>query len=422
MAVRVSAESGFDPGYMLKGQSEQAAGERTAGGYYLNAAQEGEPPGRWFGKGAEALGFADGQLVERSRTWRSTAGAPGDGGAAGAGAERVQAVRQIFAAKAGRRAARHLGAADGAGAGGGAGDAAVAGLHRLTVAHNKSVSVLHASFREQAPGPAGRGTAAEALWRAREERVQEILQEANHAALEYLQEQAGFTRTGYHGRRVDGVEPGRWERALLVVTTWLQGTNRDGRAARPLPQRDRARWRDRSRWGVARGGHDGAARQLGAMGAIVDVCVKSALAREFGVTWVRARGRHGPRDRRDCARDEDAFSTRTHVGDANAVALARQWARRYGRAPNAREMLFIGHWRRTGHREAKDDGRSTGSADRRKWDATIGGQLAGHRRAGMSARPAQMPPRRSCTRQAGGRSSRPWPGCRRPTAPGPGRI
>jgi len=41
MAVRVSAESGFDPGYMLKGQAEQAAGERTAGGYYINAAQAG---------------------------------------------------------------------------------------------------------------------------------------------------------------------------------------------------------------------------------------------------------------------------------------------------------------------------------------------------------------------------------------------
>ena len=64
MAVRVSAESGFDPGYMLKGQAEQAAGERSAGGYYINAAQAGEAPGRWFGKGAEALGFNEGQVVE----------------------------------------------------------------------------------------------------------------------------------------------------------------------------------------------------------------------------------------------------------------------------------------------------------------------------------------------------------------------
>ncbi len=44
--------------------------------------------------------------------------------------------------------------------------------------------------------------------------MQGILQEANHAALEYLQEHAGFTGTGYHGRLVDGVEPGRWARLL----------------------------------------------------------------------------------------------------------------------------------------------------------------------------------------------------------------
>ncbi len=80
----------------------------------------------------------------------------------------------------------------------------------MTVAHNKSVSVLHASFREQARRARLAGDAErEAVWRAREERVQEILQEANHAALVHLQEHAGFTRTGYHGRVVDRAEPGR---------------------------------------------------------------------------------------------------------------------------------------------------------------------------------------------------------------------
>src|SRR5713101_4846405 len=56
----VTPRSGFDLEYYL-----DRAGEKTAGGYYLNAAQQGEPPGRWFGKGAEALGFTDGQQVER---------------------------------------------------------------------------------------------------------------------------------------------------------------------------------------------------------------------------------------------------------------------------------------------------------------------------------------------------------------------
>ncbi|MBV9094967.1 MAG: relaxase domain-containing protein [Streptosporangiaceae bacterium] len=62
----------------------------------------------------------------------------------------------------------------------------------------------------------------------REARWQEILQEGDRRGLEYMQQMAGWTRTGYHGKRIDGVEPGRWERALPIVTTWLQGTNRQG--------------------------------------------------------------------------------------------------------------------------------------------------------------------------------------------------
>ena len=65
-------------------------------------------------------------------------------------------------------------------------------------------------------------------WSCREERFQEISHRADRAALEYLQAWAGVTRTGYHGVRVDGQEPGRFAEAGLVVTSWLQGTSRDG--------------------------------------------------------------------------------------------------------------------------------------------------------------------------------------------------
>jgi hypothetical protein len=42
------------------------AAEKTVGGYYINAAQHGEPPGRWWGPGAKALGFTAGQVAERA--------------------------------------------------------------------------------------------------------------------------------------------------------------------------------------------------------------------------------------------------------------------------------------------------------------------------------------------------------------------
>ena len=62
MAVVVTVAKGYDLGYIWKTQSEAAG--HAIGGYYVNAAQAGEPPGRWWGPGAQALGFAPGQIVE----------------------------------------------------------------------------------------------------------------------------------------------------------------------------------------------------------------------------------------------------------------------------------------------------------------------------------------------------------------------
>src|SRR5579864_2676918 len=65
LAVVVTVAKGYDLGYIWKTQGEAAAA-RTMGGYYINAAQAGEPPGRWWGPGAQALGLIPGQVVERA--------------------------------------------------------------------------------------------------------------------------------------------------------------------------------------------------------------------------------------------------------------------------------------------------------------------------------------------------------------------
>ena len=66
MAVVVTIAKGCDLGYIWKTQDHAA--QRTIGGYYLNAAQAGEPPGRWWGPGAQALGLIPGQTVGTTRT------------------------------------------------------------------------------------------------------------------------------------------------------------------------------------------------------------------------------------------------------------------------------------------------------------------------------------------------------------------
>jgi hypothetical protein len=229
VAVRVSAESGFNPGYVLKGQAEQSPPE-GAGGYYLNAAQAGETPGRWFGRGAEALGFTGGQVVAAAPflavyaqvhpvTGERLGRAPGryakktdilagllEAEPHATGERRVELERE--AAQRTRRSPAYT---------------------DVTASHDKTISIVHAAIRENERRARLAGNEQErVLWGARAARWEEILQEGNRRGLEYLEQVAAWTRTGYHGRRVEGVEPGRWERALPVVTSWLQGTNRKG--------------------------------------------------------------------------------------------------------------------------------------------------------------------------------------------------
>ena len=369
----VTPRSGFDLEYYLN----RATGEKTPGGYYLNAAQQGEPPGRWFGPGAEALGFTDGQQVERDpylAVYQQVN--PRTGEAFGRGPYGYKHYTQILAGKlaaephaAGERVIELEREA--------AQETRRSPLYTdMTVAHNKSVSVLHASFREQARRARLAGdTEREVVWRAREERVQEILQEANHAALVHLQEHAGFTRTGYHGRVVDGAEPGRWARAGLVVTTWLQGTNRDGEPhdhshnviARMSLTQDDGVWRAVDTMALR--------AQIGAMAAIVDVRVQSALSREFGVRWVaRADGR-GHEIEGIAQETLDAFSTRAHTVTRKAASLARKWTQAHGRQPNAREMQYLCDQANKITRGGKEE-QIDWDAIAARWDATIGGRLA----------------------------------------------
>jgi TrwC relaxase len=99
----------------------------------------------------------------------------------------------------------------------------------ITVCFSKSISIFHGSIRENARRAREAGDAvAAAWWDGQERRLSEILQEANRAALEHAQRWAGVTRTGYHGRKVNGQETGKWEDAEVVATSWLQGTSRDG--------------------------------------------------------------------------------------------------------------------------------------------------------------------------------------------------
>ena len=64
MAVVATLSKGYDLEYIWKQVDRGPA--KDAASYYIQASESGgEPPGRWWGPGARALGFEPGQTVER---------------------------------------------------------------------------------------------------------------------------------------------------------------------------------------------------------------------------------------------------------------------------------------------------------------------------------------------------------------------
>jgi hypothetical protein len=376
LAVVVTVAKGYDLGYIWKTQGEAAG--RATGGYYINAAQAGEPPGRWWGPGAQALGFAPGQIVQRQpyeALYQQIDPRTGVrlGRARGRYATFADHLTRLTAAEPHATAERLIELER---------EAAQATRQPavytdVTVSFSKSISVLHASIREnERLGRLAGDQQAAAYWGGREQQFQEILHRANRAALEYLQAWAGVTRTGYHGARIGGREPGRFEAAGLIVTSWLQGTSRDGdpqdhvhnqigRITRTF--RD-GKWRALDTMSVK--------GVLGALQAVAATTVECELTAQFGVEWIpRADGR-GNEIRGVTQAQMDTYSTRTVQVHEKEDELAQAWEAKHGRAPTSRELLYIANDATLQSRRGKDAGPVDWDALAARWDATLGGELA----------------------------------------------
>src|SRR5690242_2594119 len=374
LAVVVTIAKGYDLGYIWRTQDHTAG--RTTGGYYLNAAQAGEPPGRWWGPGAQALGLSPGQTVERQpydAVYRQTD--PRTGARLGRPRGRYPTFADHLArltaaephATAERLIEREAAQAT----------RQPAAYYDVTVSFSKSISVLHASIRENERRArlAGDRQAA-AYWVGRERQFQEVLHRANRAALDYLQAWAGMTRTGYRGTRIDGREPGRFEAAGLIVTSWLQSTSREGvpqdhihnHIARITRSFRDGKWRALDTMSVR--------AVLGALQAVAATTVECELTAEFGVVWVpRADGR-GNEIKGISQAQMDAYSTRTVQVHEKERELAQAWQRKHGRAPTSRELLFIANAATLQSRKGKESGAIDWDALTQQWDATLGGKLA----------------------------------------------
>ncbi len=340
VSVVVTVQSGFDLDYYNAGVDKEP--ERSPGGYYINANVRGEAAGRLFGAGSLILGLCGAVDAAQFRQVYSLVD-PRTG--AHLGAARRDYSRSYEARLAQLRAAEHHATADRA--------------HQLehqarqdtrqtpaytdvTVNFSKSISLLHGSIRENAARARDEGDpVAAAWWDTRDTRFCEILQQANTTAMAHLQMWAGVTRTGYHGRLVNGRELGKWEPAELVGTSWLQSTSRDGEMHDHIhnPVLPRVRTLSDGKWRAT----DTMAirRQIPAIQATAAAYVEAALSREFGVQWVPRPDGMGSEIRGITQQEIDAFSSRRNSVTAKQAELAEQFRSKYGRAPNQRENLSI---------------------------------------------------------------------------------
>jgi hypothetical protein len=203
--------------------------------YYTGAVAAGEPPGRWYGAGAEALGLTglvDPQdmravfehfLDPRHPQFRdedhwdevATLGHTG---------RKYQTLEEIYRrsldaepyADAERREQLRLDASKRA-------RKNVAFLD-VTFSVQKSVTILHTAFEAQEVSARGAGdvNAAQA-WAQYRLAVEDAIWAGNQAGLDYLAEHAGYSRVGHHG----GVA-GRWIDAHdWVITSFFQHDSRN---------------------------------------------------------------------------------------------------------------------------------------------------------------------------------------------------
>src|SRR5689334_16958760 len=354
MAVVATLSKGYDLGYIWKQVDRGPV--KDAASYYIQASETGgEPPGRWWGPGAQALGLEPGRTVER-KPYDLLFGerkAP-DGiqlsRPPGGGRKAADLYEQLVAAESHATAERKR-------------ELRTEAVRKarqsplffdLTISLSKSISIFHASLGENARLARQAGDAdGEKYWSALVGEVDEMIWQAVHTGFGYFQREAGYTRTGSHGTRVHGRETGQWHEADLAVAHWLQHTSRDGDMQLHVHSQIAH---------TARTGIDGKWRapdslgyneHIGAVAAIVSQHLEEALTARFGLEWTARDDGHGFEITGISGQMMRLFSSRRESITKDLRGRAARFEQRYGRAPSQRELAQLAQTANFATRKAK---------------------------------------------------------------------
>ena len=342
MAVVATLSKGYDLEYIWKQVDRGPA--KDAAGYYIQASETGgEPPGRWWGPGAKALGLEPGHVVEREPydLLFGQRKAP-DGTQLGRPPSNARKAADLYArllaaephATAERRHELRVEATRQARQG--------PLFFDLTISLSKSISIFHASLGENVRLARQAGDAAgDEYWSALVAEVDDMIWQAVRAGFGYFQREAGYTRTGSHNTRVHGRETGQWHEADLAVAHWLQHTSRDGdmqlhvhsQIAHTAKTVTDGKWRAPDSLGYN--------EHIGAVAAIVSQHLEEALTRRFGLAWIARDDGHGFEIKGISGQMMRLFSSRRESITADLRARAAQFEQRCGRKPSQRELARL---------------------------------------------------------------------------------
>ena len=348
MAVVLKISPGFDPSYPWRQIGAASAAPVSPLDYYLAPADKGgEPPGRWTGRGLNVLGFSEGAVIDRE-VFEPLFGQHADPRDP-SGATRLGRAPQRFAPEAdiyGALTAAEPHASEGR-------KAELRTLARsqarhavpfwdVTLSVSKSITLFYGGLLARAGQARQAGDDAGASRYERQAAgVWDAIMEGNAAALEYLQDEAGLTRTGYHrGTGAESMaEIGKWEHARnWVIGSFRQHTSRTGDPqlhvhnlvlAKVLTERD-GKWRKLDSKSLY--------RFQGAAAAVAAAVTETALTRDFSVAWVRRRDGHGREIAGISQELTDAFSSRRQTIVEAARQISDQRELEHGRRPDARQM------------------------------------------------------------------------------------
>ena len=405
MAVVATLSKGYDLDYIWKHVDRGPA--KDAASYYIQASESGgEPPGRWWGPGAKALGFGYGQRVDREPCdllfgKRQAPDGTRLGRSPASSRKTAEVYKALLAAEPHATVERQR-------------ELRTEAVRKarqgplffdLTLSLSKSISIFHASLGENARLARQAGDKdGDEYWSGLVAEVDEMIWQAVHAGFGYFQKEAGYTRTGSHNTRVHGRETGQWHEADLAVAHWLQHTSRDGdmqlhvhsQIAHIAKTATDGKWRAPDSLGYN--------EHVGAIAAIVSQHLEEALTRRFGVEWVARDDGHGFEIKGISGQMMRVFSSRRESitadtrgprGAVRAAVRPRAVAARDGAARAGVELQHtrrqdrdagfravargLGGQARAHARRAAGLGRAVGVAQRNR---TRGRANAGPRRAG----------------------------------------